>query len=90
MTTPIDPGPAQPHEPGIIQRAENLLHHAEADAAPLAAAIEPGLQAFLRSHSAALIRSAAELLESHPGTEHVVSDLFTAALGVAKMAGITL
>lgn len=81
--------PAPPH-PGLIQRAENLLHHAGTDAAPLAAVIEPGLQAFLRSHSANLIRSAAELLESHPGTEHVVSDLFTAALGVAQMAGITL
>lgn len=48
MTTPVDPGPAKPPEPGFFERAaEHLLpraEHAEAEAAHIAADVLAAFQ----------------------------------------------
>jgi hypothetical protein len=79
-------------QPGVFERAkqdvENFVRHAEAS--PAGAVIEESTAQALRSHSATLMRSAATLLEKHPGAESVASDVLEAGLGILKLAGITL
>ena len=72
MTTPVDPGPAQPQEPGIIQRAEGWFRHDEPELKVIA------------SDAASLLAPYA----THVGVLSLVARLLAAAAGGGPLAAL--
>jgi hypothetical protein len=79
-------------QPGFFERlGHDVEHLLPGHGTAAGSLVASDVQALLRGHCAALIRSVADILEAEfPGAEQVASRVLEVALGVARAAGIVL